>query len=78
MLGLTLMILFWISVVVLSRYLRNNKHEELLFALDMGINTVLIIWLNIIGLILVMFFEYKHVKRAFNNKSVKDFVYGRC
>jgi len=78
MLGLILIILFWVGIFFLRRYLIDHKHEEFIFALDMGINFVLIIWLNIIGLIIVAFFEYRHAKRAIDTKDIKDFVYGRC
>jgi len=78
MLSFILIILFWVGIFFLKRHFINNKHEEFLFALEMGINIVLVIWLNIIGLIIVAFFEYKHAKRAIDTKDIKNFIYGRC
>lgn len=66
-----------VCVWLLAKHFRKNNKPELLFALNMVVDAILIIFAPVFGLIIVLIFEWKYLKRWKDSGNIKDFVYNR-
>lgn len=66
-----------VCVWILVKHFRKNNKPELLFALNMVVDAIIIIVTPVFGIIIVLIFEWKYLKRWKDSGNIKDFVYNR-
>lgn len=77
MIMISMLILVIIAIYIAIGVLRKRNNQKALFVVQMIVNALVIIFLPVIGLIFVLIFEWKHIKRWRNSGRVRDFIYDR-